>query len=46
MLGAEGLDNEIARRAAEWFAVHLSNFGFQWMWKEWYVYRHNPIDWT
>jgi nuclear cap-binding protein subunit 1 len=37
MLGAEGLDNEIARRAAEWFAVHLSNFGFQWMWKEWYV---------
>jgi nuclear cap-binding protein subunit 1 len=37
MLGAEGLDSEIARRAAEWFAVHLSNFGFQWMWKEWYV---------
>jgi nuclear cap-binding protein subunit 1 len=37
MLGSEGLDNEIARRAAEWFAVHLSNFGFQWMWKEWYA---------
>jgi nuclear cap-binding protein subunit 1 len=37
MLGTEGLDVEIAKRAAEWFAVHLSNFGFQWMWKEWYV---------
>lgn len=37
-LGTDGLDNEIARRAAEWFAVHLSNFGFQWMWKEWSVY--------
>lgn len=35
LLGTEGLDNEIARRAAEWFAIHLSNFGFQWMWKEW-----------
>lgn len=35
MMGAEGLDLEIARRAAEWFAIHLSNFGFQWMWKEW-----------
>lgn len=37
MLGTEGLDVEIAKRAAEWFAVHLSNFGFQWMWKEWCV---------
>jgi nuclear cap-binding protein subunit 1 len=35
LLGTDGLDNEISRRAAEWFAVHLSNFGFQWMWKEW-----------
>lgn len=35
MMGTEGLDCEIARRAADWFAVHLSNFGFQWMWKEW-----------
>lgn len=37
LLGTEGLDVEIARRVAEWFSVHLSNFGFQWMWKEWYV---------
>lgn len=35
MLGDEALDVEIARRLGEWFAVHLSNFGFQWMWKEW-----------
>lgn len=34
-MGADGLDLEISRRAAEWFAIHLSNFGFQWMWKEW-----------
>ncbi|KIJ70616.1 hypothetical protein HYDPIDRAFT_172390 [Hydnomerulius pinastri MD-312] len=32
---ADGLDVEIARRFAEWFAVHMSNFGFQWVWKEW-----------
>ncbi|KAF8883427.1 MIF4G like-domain-containing protein [Infundibulicybe gibba] len=32
---AEGLDVEVARRFAEWFAVHMSNFGFQWVWKEW-----------
>lgn len=37
MLGHDGLDLEIARRAADWFSVHLSNFGFQWMWKEWLV---------
>lgn len=34
---AEGLDVEIGRRFAEWFSVHMSNFGFQWVWKEWYV---------
>ncbi|EAU80570.1 cap binding protein 80-PB [Coprinopsis cinerea okayama7 len=32
---AEGLDVEAARKFAEWFAVHMSNFGFQWVWKEW-----------
>ncbi|TFY82925.1 hypothetical protein EWM64_g1090 [Hericium alpestre] len=25
----EGLDTELARRFAEWFAIHMSNFGFQ-----------------
>lgn len=35
LLGHDGLDVEIAKRASDWFAVHLSNFGFQWMWKEW-----------
>ncbi|KAI0052632.1 cap binding protein 80-PB [Auriscalpium vulgare] len=32
---ADGLDVEVGRRFAEWFAVHMSNFGFQWVWKEW-----------
>ncbi|KAI0676720.1 cap binding protein 80-PB [Trametes maxima] len=32
---ADGLDVEVAHRFAEWFAVHMSNFGFQWVWKEW-----------
>lgn len=31
----EGLDVEIARRFSDWFAVHMSNFGYQWVWKEW-----------
>ena len=34
---SEGLDVEAAQRFAEWFAVHMSNFGFKWVWKEWYV---------
>ncbi|KAL4075617.1 MIF4G like-domain-containing protein [Scleroderma yunnanense] len=32
---AEGLDVEVSRRFSEWFSVHMSNFGFQWVWKEW-----------
>ncbi|KAI0637657.1 cap binding protein 80-PB [Trametes polyzona] len=32
---ADGLDVEVSHRFAEWFAVHMSNFGFQWVWKEW-----------
>jgi len=31
----EGLDVEVGRRFAEWFASHMSNFGFNWVWKEW-----------
>jgi hypothetical protein len=34
---ANGLDVEVLRRFAEWFSVHMSNFGFQWVWKEWFV---------
>ncbi|OCF55167.1 nuclear cap-binding protein subunit 1 [Kwoniella mangroviensis CBS 10435] len=34
--GSEGtLDIECQNRVAVWFSTHLSNFGFQWMWKEW-----------
>ncbi|KAG6880677.1 hypothetical protein C0995_004955, partial [Termitomyces sp. Mi166 len=36
---SEGLDVEAARRFAEWFSIHMSNFGFQWVWKEWSVMR-------
>ncbi|KAA1465941.1 hypothetical protein DENSPDRAFT_830650 [Dentipellis sp. KUC8613] len=31
----DGLDAELARRFAEWFSVHMSNFNFAWVWKEW-----------
>jgi hypothetical protein len=34
---ASGLDVEVLRRFSEWFSVHMSNFGFQWVWKEWSV---------
>ncbi|KAJ7590607.1 MIF4G like-domain-containing protein [Mycena floridula] len=32
---ADGMDVDISRRFAEWFATHMSNFAFQWVWKEW-----------
>ncbi len=31
----KGLDVEISNRTAEWLALHLSNFAFTWLWKEW-----------
>ena len=37
-MGSEGVDVEVMKRLGDWFATHLSNFGFQWMWKEWYVF--------
>ncbi|ODN84817.1 hypothetical protein L202_00685 [Cryptococcus amylolentus CBS 6039] len=43
LLGSEGLDVEIVRRIADWFALHLSNFGFQWMWKEWVADLDLPL---
>lgn len=39
----EGLDVEVGRRFAEWFSVHMSNFNFQWVWKEWFVRLLVPI---
>jgi len=38
---ANGLDVEILRRFSEWFSAHMSNFGFQWVWKEWSVFLFN-----
>ncbi|PFH50582.1 hypothetical protein AMATHDRAFT_144777 [Amanita thiersii Skay4041] len=32
---SDGLDVDAARRFADWFAVHMSNFNFQWVWREW-----------
>ena len=34
---SDGLDVDLCRRFSEWFATHMSNFGFQWVWKEWFV---------
>ena len=34
---ADGFDVDAARRFSEWFAVHMSNFNFQWVWREWSV---------
>jgi nuclear cap-binding protein subunit 1 len=31
----ERLDLELAQRFLDWFAHHLSNFGFTWKWTEW-----------
>ena len=31
----EGLDLDLACRFLDWFAHHLSNFGFTWKWSEW-----------
>ena len=33
---SDGLDVAIADRLANWFSIHMSNFNFMWVWKEWY----------
>lgn len=32
---ADGLDVALAHRFSDWFSIHMSNFNFQWVWKEW-----------
>lgn len=34
---SDGLDIAIVDRLASWFSVHMSNFNFMWVWKEWCV---------
>lgn len=34
----DGLDVEVGHKFAEWFSAHMSNFNFQWVWKEWSVF--------
>lgn len=29
------LDAEGVRRLADWFSIHLSNYGFMWGWNDW-----------
>jgi nuclear cap-binding protein subunit 1 len=33
------MDLELEYRFMDWFAHHLSNFGFTWKWTEWWVFR-------
>jgi hypothetical protein len=42
-MGGDGMDVEVMKRLGDWFSTHLSNFGFQWMWKEWYVCHRGVI---
>ena len=41
---ADGLDVDAARRLSDWFAVHMSNFNFQWVWREWSVSSFTPAE--
>ncbi|KAM6495489.1 MIF4G like domain containing protein [Amanita muscaria] len=41
---SEGLDVESARKFAEWFAIHMSNFNFQWVWREWIPDLSSPVQ--
>jgi nuclear cap-binding protein subunit 1 len=34
----DGLDVEVGHKFADWFSAHMSNFNFQWVWKEWFVF--------
>ncbi|PLW39364.1 hypothetical protein PCASD_05032 [Puccinia coronata f. sp. avenae] len=38
------LEPEGIRRFAEWFGVHLSNFGFLWAWKDWMEISELPVS--
>ncbi|KAJ3271449.1 Nuclear cap-binding protein subunit 1 [Terramyces sp. JEL0728] len=41
--GAGGMDVECIKRFSEFFARHLSNFGFSWKWSDWeYVLDADP----
>ncbi|KAF8629608.1 hypothetical protein AX15_003350 [Amanita polypyramis BW_CC] len=41
---SDGLDVDAARRFSDWFAVHMSNFNFQWVWREWVPDLALPIQ--
>jgi nuclear cap-binding protein subunit 1 len=37
------IDVDLAHRFLDWFAHHLSNFGFTWKWTEWSVFSYNVL---
>lgn len=38
------VDSGSVARLAQWFAYHLSNFGFQWPWQRWSGAASKPVD--
>ena len=40
----ENIDIECRDRLAQWFSFHLSNFGFQWPWKNWSLIVNLPKE--
>ncbi|KAJ3193157.1 Nuclear cap-binding protein subunit 1 [Irineochytrium annulatum] len=44
LAGGGGLDVECIRRLGDWFAHHLSNFGFGWNWKAWEPVLEEPAS--
>merc|ERR1711957_965396 len=37
------LDVEVRDRFSQWFSFHLSNFGYQWPWKNWAFVTPLPV---
>ncbi|THH27714.1 hypothetical protein EUX98_g6476 [Antrodiella citrinella] len=41
---SDGLDVALADRVANWFSIHMSNFNFIWVWKEWIEDLNLPLQ--
>ena len=40
---AESIEGETLMQFIDWFAYHLSNFGFSYKWQEWYLFLFHFI---